>query len=493
MSATAGPGARGLSPVTWLVVLICWATVIFDGYDVVVYGAVVPSLLEYQEWGLTPVRVGILQSYTLIGMFIGSILVGTVTDVVGRRKMLTGCIVWFSLAMGLVSIAPTPELFGLFRFIAGLGLGGVLPVATALTTEYSPPRYRNIIYAFMFTGFPIGGILAAFLGIFLIPAFGFRIMFFLGLLPLVLIVPLAVIRLPESIAFLLANGRRSEAEAIASRYNISLESDQVRSAETAEESASAGRFSALSSLFSRNYVVATLLFWVTSFLGLFMIYGLNTWLPEIMRTAGYSLGSALSFLLVLNVGGIIGTLLIGVAADRIGSKPTTVFTFLLAASSVALLSIEFPLVGGVPAGRPGRYRGARHANVYQRLRLQTLPGQDGSHRAWLVVGYGEARLHSRPAGSGSTGRLWTRYAVVLLRHRAARSTRCGFYLLRTPVSHRSRESTAAGNRQSGPARVAFAENTRSKESENRSAKGVGWVSEKTELAFRYTEHMYCYM
>ena len=259
--------------------------------------------------------------------------------------MLIGCIAWFSVGMGLVAIAPTPELFGLFRFVAGLGLGGVLPVATALTTEYSPPRYRNIIYAFMFTGFPIGGILAAFLGIFLIPAFGFRIMFFLGLLPLVLIVPFAVMRLPESIAFLLANGRRSEAEAIASRYNISLESDQVRSAETAEESAAPSRFSSLFNLFSRNYVVATLLFWITSFLGLFMIYGLNTWLPTIMRDSGYSLGSALSFLLMLNVGGIIGTLLIGVAADRVGSKPTTVFTFLLAAVSIALLSIEFPLVG----------------------------------------------------------------------------------------------------------------------------------------------------
>ena len=76
MSAATGTRGRGLSPVTWLVVLICWATVIFDGYDVVVYGAVLPSLLEYQEWGLTPVQAGILQSYTLIGMFIGSILVG---------------------------------------------------------------------------------------------------------------------------------------------------------------------------------------------------------------------------------------------------------------------------------------------------------------------------------------------------------------------------------------------------------------------------------
>ena len=150
----------------------------------------------------------------------------------------------------------------MFRFIAGLGLGGVLPVATALTTEYSPARSRNLIYAFMFTGFPIGGILAAFLGIFLIPTFGFRVMFVVGLLPLLLVVPLAVTRLPESMAFLVAKNRRSEAEALAERHGIPLDLEPVRAAEAVEESTAPGRLGALSLACSPG---AT--FWRPSFSG----------------------------------------------------------------------------------------------------------------------------------------------------------------------------------------------------------------------------------
>ncbi len=342
MSANAAPQTGRFSPVTLLVLGVCWVTIIFDGYDVVVYGAVVPALLEHREWALTPAEVGVIGSYALLGMFVGSLVVGTITDILGRRKTLIGCVVWFSIAMGLCAIAPSSELFSLFRFIAGLGLGGLLPTATALTTEYSPQRSRNFIYALMFTGFPLGGILAAFLGILLIPTFGFRIMFFIGMLPLLVVVPLAVKYLPESMAFLMAAGRRTEAEAIANRYGIPLESEPVRSAPEAERAAAPRRLGALANLFSRGFLAATLLFWVATFLCLFMIYGLNTWLPQIMLEAGYPLGSALAFLLVFNVGAIIGTVLIATAADRFGSKPVTIATFVLAAVSVALLSVQLP-------------------------------------------------------------------------------------------------------------------------------------------------------
>ena len=205
----------GYSLTTLGVVAICFVTIVFDGYDLIVYGTVVPALLEHGDWNLTTVGAGFIGSLALIGMLFGALTVGTITDIVGRRKIMFFCISWFSIAMGLCAIAPSPELLGLFRFIAGLGLGGVIPTAIALTIEYSPPHKRSLTNALMFSGYSVGGILAALLAIPLLPAFGWRVMFAIGLAPLVLILPLAYKFLPESVSFLLANNRREEAEALA--------------------------------------------------------------------------------------------------------------------------------------------------------------------------------------------------------------------------------------------------------------------------------------
>ena len=211
-----------MSRTTKWVIALCWVTIIFDGYDLIVYGAVVPSLLEYEPWSLSPEQAGRIGSYALFGMLIGALIAGTITDLVGRRKIILFCIAWFSLAMGLCAIAPTPELFGLFRFIAGLGLGGVVPTASAITIEYAPPERRKFLYALMFCGYSVGGILAAALAIPVVPELGFRAMFFIGMAPLVLVLPLAWKFLPESVSFLVARGRREEAEELARRYDIEL-------------------------------------------------------------------------------------------------------------------------------------------------------------------------------------------------------------------------------------------------------------------------------
>lgn len=237
-----------------------------------------------------------------------------------------------------------PEVFGAFRFLAGLGLGGVLPTATALAGEYSHPKTRNLVFAIVFSGFPVGGIIAALSGMFIIPRFGWQPMLLLGLVPLVLVVPLAVKYLPESIAFLLAKGRYAEAEKTADRWNIPLDDVQEEAPVSAEPPSGfdAGGMSSVKALFSRSYVVATLCFLAMTCLCLFMIYGLNTWLPEIMHRAGYSAGSALAFLLVFNIGAVVGMIVISLAADRLGSKPIIVTTYLLASVSVILLSLRLP-------------------------------------------------------------------------------------------------------------------------------------------------------
>ncbi|HKY75450.1 MAG TPA: MFS transporter, partial [Acidimicrobiia bacterium] len=181
-----------------LVLGLCFATIVFDGYDLIVYGSTVPALLDYGPWNLTPQRVGNIGSLALAGMLVGALSIGTVTDRVGRRKVLIGCLTFFSLAMAGCAIAPRVEVFAACRFLAGLGIGGVMPTAVALTVEWAPAGRQHRYNAVMFSGYSVGGIMAALLAVWYLRDWGFRTLYALGAIPLVTVVPLAWRFLPES-------------------------------------------------------------------------------------------------------------------------------------------------------------------------------------------------------------------------------------------------------------------------------------------------------
>lgn len=317
MSATQVAATRPDTARLWVVAL-CFAAIVFDGYDLIVYGSVVPDLLNITEWSLTPQRVGDIGSYALLGMFAGALASGPLTDRVGRRTLFLGCLTWFSLAMIPVALAPNPGVLGLARFLAGLGFGGVVPTAIALTVEWAPPGRRNLYNALMLSGFPAGGILAATLAITLLEPYGFRLLFGLGALPLVTVVPLALRFLPESPGF-----------------------DRVRRPAVTQPASPAS--GGLPALLKGHGAFAACVFAAANFCGMLLVYGLNTWLPQIMRQAGYPLGSALSFLLLLNVGGIAGGLWGSALADRIGSRRVATGAFMCSALCVALLGSELPV------------------------------------------------------------------------------------------------------------------------------------------------------
>jgi AAHS family benzoate transporter-like MFS transporter len=155
MSASVTDQSGRVSRTALGVIAICWLTIMFDGYDVIMYGTVVPQLLAYQDWALTPGAVGIIGALALFGMLLGALGVGPITDTIGRKKTILIGVIWTSLGQGLCAVAPTPELLGLFRFITGLGLGGILPAVSALTLEYSPISRRNLLYSLMFAGYEV--------------------------------------------------------------------------------------------------------------------------------------------------------------------------------------------------------------------------------------------------------------------------------------------------------------------------------------------------
>jgi AAHS family benzoate transporter-like MFS transporter len=336
---------QALRRVTMMVILICWFMTIFEGYDIVVYGTVVPSLLHYKPWAINPAQAGAISSVIVVGMMLGALFVGPLADIVGRRTAVIINLIVFSISLFLCGLAPNPLVFSIFRFIGGLGLGGIIPTSATITVEYAPLRWRSLAYTIMFTGYGVGGILAAGLAIPLIPAFGWQVMFYLNAVACLVAVPLAYWFLPESIGFLLAKNRRAQAEQIARRFHLSLASEEVQLARREIEEAHTERgWRAMLHLFSRGYLLATLLFALVSFFALYMIFGVNTWLPQLMNLSGYSITSSLLFLLVLNVGNIIGNVIAGAAADRFGSRPVCLVIFGLGAVSFFLLSLHWPLV-----------------------------------------------------------------------------------------------------------------------------------------------------
>jgi MFS family permease len=298
-------------------------------------------LQEPGEWGLSGAGTTFVITIGLVGMMIGALTIGTLTDVIGRRKALIGAVSTFSLFTLLCAFAPNAGTFGVLRFLAGLGLGGCLPTAIAMVNEFTRGGRSGRATTTVMTGYHVGAVATAALAIAVVEPIGWRAMFVIGALPALVLVPLLVLRLPESPAYLVAKGRREEAEDVARRHGLELEQPVAPVPEHAGESAGA----TLRTLFTGGYLRNTVAIGVTSFMGLLLVYGLNNWLPTIMREAGYDLGDSLAFLLVLNVGAIVGLLVAGSVADRVGARAAGMAWFAAGAVFLALLSVELPTAG----------------------------------------------------------------------------------------------------------------------------------------------------
>lgn len=334
--------ARRFRTVIWIVAL---ATVglIFDGYDLVVYGTVVSTFLRdpSQIGAVTPSIAGALGSYALVGVLAGALLAGSVGDILGRRKVMLFAYAWFSIGMGITALTTSTTLFGLMRFVTGLGVGALVATTGALVAEYAPKGKKNLCNAIVYSGVPLGSLLAAGLAILLLPIIGWRGMFLIGALPLITLLPLAYFKMPESVAWLASRGRLDEARAISLRTGVDVPSQEPAAAILTRPVA--GDKAGFAGLFGSGYLVPTLVLGLMSATGLLLVYSLNTWLPELMLRAGFDAKGSLSFLLVLNGGAVLGALLGSRVADRFGPKPVVACCFAIGAAAIALLTLDLPL------------------------------------------------------------------------------------------------------------------------------------------------------
>ncbi|MGW2104042.1 MFS transporter [Streptomyces olivaceoviridis] len=314
MASIASSGASGTTTGTgtagrnlWTVVL-CWTTVLLEGYDLVVLGAIIPTLLKTRHLGMTAGDATTVATLSLVGVAIGAVLVGPLADRLGRRLLLIGSVVLFSVFTLLVPLAGSVTMFAVLRLIAGLGLGACMPVSLTMMAEHMPADRRARASTLTMTGYHTGAVITSLLA--LRATDDWEVLFYvLGVAGLTVAV-VQWFRLPESEAF-------------------------VR----AKEAPGAERVP-FTELLKPAYLRAGIGIWVASFMGLLLVYGLNTWLPKLMNDAGYPVPTAVTQLLVLNAGGVAGLVLGGFVADRRGIKLTTLGWFAVSVGMLAWLSVK---------------------------------------------------------------------------------------------------------------------------------------------------------
>ncbi|WP_026684254.1 MFS transporter [Heyndrickxia coagulans] len=306
-----------------LLVVTCMFIIICDGYDMFMFGTILPSLMK--EWKINAVVAGNLSSYALIGMMLGALIFGPVADRIGRKKVILLCTAIFTIITFTSGFANGPVSFGWQRFLAGIGLGGVMPNLIALVTEYAPKKLRSTLVAVMFSGHALGGVVASLGALFLLPHFSWRAVVWMSIIPLFLI-PLFIKFLPESFTYYVRTNKNEELAKTLNRVNPH---EKFSPGQTFHIHAADDPSTSFTKLFVEKRAFSTIMFWIAAFMCLLVMYGLSTWLPKIMQASGFPVGSSLLFLITLNLGAVTGAIFGGKLADRFGSR-TVLITFFIA-------------------------------------------------------------------------------------------------------------------------------------------------------------------
>ena len=317
------------------VVVICFFLAVVDGFDAASIGYVAPLLTE--QFNIPPKMMGQLLSAALVGLMLGALLGSTLADRLGRKPVILGSIAVMGVGSLLTALSSdTTELF-VYRFITGLGLGGVMPTINVLPAEFAPERRRALLMTVMFTGLPLGTVVGGLASVGLLSVFGWESVFFAGgLLPLVMI-PVVMLWLPESPRLLVLKSPRGKALAhtmrkLASDVDIPVGVSFLTSHQPTQ-------YSDVRALFADGRTVLTVLLWVVFFANLLTLFALMGWLPSVLKAAGYPLERAILASLLVALGGTIGGLAMALAIDRFGAiRPMTIGFF---AASIIVSMIGF--------------------------------------------------------------------------------------------------------------------------------------------------------
>jgi AAHS family 4-hydroxybenzoate transporter-like MFS transporter len=331
-----------LSRYQLLVAVLCGMVVFIDGYDAQVMGPVLP-VLSAQLHVARPALGYMLSSGTL-GMMVGALLFGPIADRFGRKPVLVACALMFGVGSLVTMLASTKSEFMVCRIFTGFGMGGAMPNAIALTSEYMPQRSRNKAVMTMFAGFSFGSAFAGWTVAALISKYGWQSIFLVGgAIPIVVAV-LLITLLPESIRFLVIKGGQDhKVYGYLSRITAGVpRSDKLVVGDDGHHGH--GSFS-VKRLFTEGRAPVTLLLWVMFFMNLLNLWFLNNWLPTIMTDAKIKIETASLITSLFQIGGVVGALaLAGLVGRRV--------TFGLLAVTYLAAAIFIFLIGSAGASIP---------------------------------------------------------------------------------------------------------------------------------------------
>jgi AAHS family 4-hydroxybenzoate transporter-like MFS transporter len=313
---------------------ICLLCLIMDGFDVQAVGYVAPEIVR--EWKISNAALGPVFGASNFGVLVGSLAFSMLADKIGRRPILIGATLFFGV-MTIVAAraASVGELLAL-RFVAGIGLGCIIPNATALVGEYSPRRLRGpLMMVVGGVGFTGGAAIGGFISAYLIPRFGWRsVLCFGGAAPL--LIALAMLAwLPESLQFLVV-GRKDRATIARSLTRIDRTVPSGPDVEFIVREESRDGVPVVH-LFREGRAAVTILLWVVNFMNLLNLYFLASWLPTVVRDAGHAASTAVLAGTILQVGGTIGTVGLAWLIGRLGFVPVLTAAFGLASVTIALI------------------------------------------------------------------------------------------------------------------------------------------------------------
>lgn len=301
-----------LSKTHFYIVIIASLGFMFDSFDTYIVSYAMPSIIK--EWEIDNVTIGLLSSAAMAGMFVGAVFWGPFTDRMGRKAGFIGTVLGFSLLTGMTAFVPNTFQFGIVRFLTGMCLGGMIPVNTALVSEYVAARYRGRFVSVLTVLWPVGLLLAALCSFALVPTYGWRVLFYIGVLPAVLTFFVAFV-VPESPRWLISKGRVEEAAKVLTQIGAT-ESDVANLvSEKKEEKVS------FFVLFQAKYAKRFLLTGGYYFFAYFGYYGFVLWLPSILaRVHGLPLAKTFTYTLFVAIAAILGRLTAFYTIDKFGRK-----------------------------------------------------------------------------------------------------------------------------------------------------------------------------
>lgn len=361
MAAPALPASLTLHQMSrfqWLAIGMCIVLIMLDGFDVMVMAFTAPHISA--DWSLSGKELGLMFSSGLVGMALGSLVLGPLADRIGRRTLILWCLLILTVGMALSTLAQNAVQLAGLRVFTGLGIGGLLAGVGVIAAEYASPRWRSTAVALQATGYPIGATLGGLLAGQLLEHWGWRSVFAFGALCSLVCIPLVLALLPESLDFLVSRrpaGALERLNALLTR----MQRPTLRELPPPPQIPSKAGYAALfTPALRRNTVLIALCF----FMHMFAFYFVLSWTPKLLVQLGLSAQQGVTGGVLLNVGGIVGGSVFGWLASRVFVPRLTAASFLLAALGMAAfaafgsrLDLAFPIAAAIGAALFGAMAG----------------------------------------------------------------------------------------------------------------------------------------